>query len=179
MPNPPGYLPLYYSFDWKPVAGKVSYGHDVETAFLLTEAADALGRPDDLTTLDVAKRLWNNSLTYGLDKTNGGFFSEGPPGKPADDRKKVWWVQAEALNSLLLMEKEAGADGRYRSAFDATWRFTTEHQIDKDRGGWHDEVTEDGNKVLKPDKSNDWKDPYHTVRALLNMSDTLKKLPPR
>jgi mannobiose 2-epimerase len=180
MPRSPGYLPLYYTPDWRPVGTEVSYGHDVETAYLLTEAADALNITNDLTALDVAKRLWNNSLTYGFDQTNGGFFTEGPAGKPATDRRKTWWVQAEALNSLLMMDAHFGlTDKRYWDAFTATWRFTTQHQIDRERGAWHDEISEDGTKVLKAAKSNDWKDPYHTVRALLNMSDALKKLPPR
>jgi mannobiose 2-epimerase len=180
MPSSPGYLPLYYTPDWKPIPGHVSYGHDVETAYLLTEAADALNITNDPSSFDVAKRLWTNSLNYGLDQTNGGFFTEGPPGKPADDRKKTWWVQAEALNSLLMMHEHFGlTEPRYWDAFTATWKFTTEHQIDRERGGWYDEISEDGTKVLKTEKSNDWKDPYHTVRALLNISDGLKKIPPR
>ncbi|CAN5486851.1 cellobiose 2-epimerase [soil metagenome] len=180
FPAPPGYLSLHYTVDWKPIAGNASYGHDVETAFLLLESAEALGIKDDPATWDLAKRLWDNALKYGYDDTHGGFFNEGPSGQRATDRKKVWWVQAEALNSLLVMHEHFGQrDPRYLDAFMKTWDFTKTHQIDTERGGWNDEVSEDGTKVLTPAKSNDWKDPYHTVRALLNMSEILEKQPQR
>jgi mannobiose 2-epimerase len=180
LPRTPGYLPLYYTSDWKPLPGSVSYGHDVETVYLLAETAEVLGLPNDPTTLDLAKRVWNNTLAHGYDTEHGGFFLEGAPGQPAHDRKKVWWVQAEALNSLLMMLEHASTtDQRYWHAWLASWRFTREHQIDQARGGWYDEVSADGTNVLKSQKSNDWKDPYHTVRALLNMSEALRTLPPR
>src|SRR5262249_10561834 len=42
----PGALNLYLTRDWRPAPAHDSFGHDVETAYLLVEAAAALGTPD-------------------------------------------------------------------------------------------------------------------------------------
>ncbi len=43
----PGYLRLFFNSDWSVVPNRDSFGHDIETAYLLAEAAAALGKPDD------------------------------------------------------------------------------------------------------------------------------------
>ncbi len=40
----PGYLHLYLDAEGEPIAGETSYGHNIETAYLLHEASAALGR---------------------------------------------------------------------------------------------------------------------------------------
>ena len=42
MVRDPGYLVQFFTTDWQPKANDDSYGHDVEVAYLLTEAAEAL-----------------------------------------------------------------------------------------------------------------------------------------
>ena len=46
----PGALNLYLTPDWRAIPAHDSFGHDVETAYLLVEAAEALGMPDDAKT---------------------------------------------------------------------------------------------------------------------------------
>ena len=48
-----------------------------------------------------AEALCAYSLQFGYDRQHGGFHYTGPLGKPADQLQKVWWVQAEALVSML------------------------------------------------------------------------------
>jgi mannobiose 2-epimerase len=90
--------------DWKPIETarnlRASYGHDVEAAWLCLDAARALGQPPALLRA-WAEGLAGYSLKHGLDRTHGGFFYTGPLGKDADDTRKEWWVQAEALVSML------------------------------------------------------------------------------
>ena len=52
-----GYLNLYFRADWTAVPRAISFGHDVEAAFLITDASTALGRPDDSRTWEVARLL--------------------------------------------------------------------------------------------------------------------------
>jgi mannobiose 2-epimerase len=177
LPQDPGYLAMFLKPDWTPVPGHASYGHDVQTVFLLAEAAAALGRPDDEATWALARRIWDNTLRHGYDAEHGGIFYEGIPGKPAEQRQKNWWTASEALQSLLLMHERFGErDPRYWSAFTQTWAFAVRHQIDAKFGGWHGEVSPDGSKVLSADKGDNWKEPYHTGRALLNCADMLSRL---
>ena len=64
----PGALNLYLTADWRPIPAHDSFGHDVETAFLLVEAATALGMPEDAKTWQVARALVDHALEWGWDE---------------------------------------------------------------------------------------------------------------
>ncbi|MBC7808199.1 MAG: AGE family epimerase/isomerase [Akkermansiaceae bacterium] len=172
----PGCLNLYLTPDWRAVPGHDSFGHDVETAFLLTEAAHVLGNHDERTRT-ISRSLVDHALEYGWDATNGGFYDEGTAfGKPTVT-KKVWWTQAEGLNALLLMHREYGAQTpRYKEAFDKQWDFIARHQIDAENAGWRTNVSAEGVADPAAQKSDFWKDPYHQGRALFVVTETLRAL---
>jgi mannobiose 2-epimerase len=172
----PGYLTLYFSADWKPKDGEDSYGHDVEAAYLLIEAADALGIPDDPTTWKVAKQLVDHALQVGWDKVRGGLYNSGGINGGNYARSREWWVEAESLNALLLMHQRYGeTDPRYWTAFLAQWNWITQFGQDKTNGGWWPRVQNDGTPV-RGAKSDAWTECYHQGRALLNVSERLRTL---
>ncbi len=176
-----GFLNLYFEPDWKPVPGADSYGHDVETGFLLLEAAEALGQHEDPKTLAVARKLVDHAVQYGWDNEFGGFYDQGPIEGAATHTNKIWWTQAEGLNALLLMHELFGARSpEYYKLFEAQWSFITRHQLDKKYGDWYGELARDG-KPLHPegDKGGDWKEAYHQSRALMNSADRLRRLAKR
>jgi mannobiose 2-epimerase len=173
----PGALHLFFNPDWRPVPDHDSYGHDIETAYLLAEAAHALGRPNDAKAWRAGRNLVDHALEVGWDDRNGGFYDAGRTIGPATDRRKVWWVQAEGLNALLLMHEKFGKETtRYWDAFLRQWSFIRNKQTDSTHGGWFSEVTEDGARIPGREKSNGWTDPYHQGRALMNVTETLKRL---
>ncbi len=172
----PGYLVMFFSADWKPRAGEDSYGHDVETAYLLTEAAAALGIPDDPVTWLKARRLVDHSLQYGLDHMRGGLYNEGgvSGGDYADQRE--WWVEAEWLNALLLMHERYGQETlQYWNAFVQQWNWINQYGIDKVHGGWYPRLNNDGSPAPHA-KSDEWTDCYHQARAMFNVSSRLRHL---
>ena len=73
----PGALNLYLTRDWRAIPAHDSFGHDVETAFLLVEAAAALDVPDDPKTWQVARVLVDHALEWGWDEDSGGFYDKG------------------------------------------------------------------------------------------------------
>jgi cellobiose epimerase len=173
-----GYLALYFSPDWQPIASEDSYGHDIETAYLLLEAADALGLAGDAGTERLARRLVDRAISHGMDEARGGFFEAGPPGARADKLEKGWWTQAEGLNALLLMHERHGQEtGRYWEAFTRQWAFIDRFVADKKYGDWYSAVTAEGENA-HPDwgKGGEWKDPYHQARALMETSERLRRL---
>ena len=93
----PGCLNLFFTPDWRPIPDHDSFGHDVETAFLLVEASGALGKPDDPRTWTVARHLVDHALDYGWDKEHGGFYDMGTAFGPAANTDKIWWTQGEGL----------------------------------------------------------------------------------
>jgi mannobiose 2-epimerase len=75
-----GYMVLFFNRNWTPVSYRdsssevreknegldhVSFGHDVETAYLMLEASEALGNAHDTTTLRVAKKMVDHALRNG------------------------------------------------------------------------------------------------------------------
>ncbi len=170
-----GCLNLFFTPEWRALPDHDSFGHDVETAFLLVEAAAALGEPDDTRTWALARRIVDHALDFGWDSRHGGFYDAGGVFGPIFNRKKVWWVQAEGLNALLLMDSRFGAEtSRYWEAFTAQWQFIQNHQIDRMHGGWYSEVAENGNPFPGRVKSDGWTEGYHQGRALLTVSAALR-----
>jgi mannobiose 2-epimerase len=174
----PGALNLYLTPDWQATPAHDSFGHDVETAYLLVEAAEALGIPEDPATWRRARMLIDHALDWGWDDELGGFYDKGEVfAGPAFDRTKVWWTQAEGLNALLLMHRRfRGETDRYGKAFLKQWQFIEAHQIDPVHGGWFGETTREGKMLGNGDKANAWKVNYHTSRALMNVSRMLGEL---
>jgi mannobiose 2-epimerase len=171
----PGALNLYLTGDWRPAPAHDSFGHDVETAYLLVESAVALGMPDDSRTWQMARRLVDHALDWGWDDQYGGFYDKGDvfAGR-AYDTTKVWWTQAEGLNALLLMHRRFGKEtDRYWKAFLKQWAFIEAHQLDPERGGWYGETTRDGQTIGAGSKATQWKANYHTSRALMNVATML------
>ncbi len=173
----PGFLNLFFAPDWKPVPGSDSFGHDIEAAYLLVEASTALGKPNDRKTWSASRNLVDHALKVGWDEGNGGFYDHGPVAGPADGMDKVWWTEAEGLNALLLMHEKYGKETpRYWKAFVKQWEFISKRQVDRQNRGWLSSVTREGSLIPNQPKSDQWKDPYHQGRALLNVSAALSKL---
>lgn len=172
-----GCLNLYFTSDWRALPEHESFGHDVETAFLLTEAAAALGQPDDERTWALARRIVDHALDYGWDKTHGGFYDAGTAFGQALETRKIWWVQAEGLNALLLLHRRFRAEtDRYWQAFMQQWSFIQRCQIDAVQGGWLPEVAADGTAAAGRVKSDAWTEGYHQGRALLTAAAALRRL---
>ena len=172
----PGVMNLYFTNDWRPIPDHDSYGHDVETAYLMLEAEEVLGRGHDPKTEHMAKLLVDHALANGWDEAYGGFYQDGSTfGKP-ESRLKEWWVQMEGLNALLLMHDKYGRQtDLYFKAFQQQWRFIQTYQIDHQYGGVYEMVGPDGSPV-NANKGRIWKAAYHDGRALLNVSERLRKL---
>ena len=156
-------LNLYFTPSWRPLPDHVSYGHDIEFSWLLWEAAETVGhRTEEMRAL-VLKMA--DAAQNGLDAEAGGMFYEGDPhtSRPTE-RKKVWWVQAEAAvgytNAYLL-----SGDARHLKAAQDTLRWILREQIDYAGLEWFDTIYPDGSKGVE--KASVWKVSYHTGRALL------------
>jgi len=180
----PGYLNMFFNADWSVIAprnGGDSYGHNIEAAYLLTDTAKVLGKPDDPTVWAAARKLVDHALEKGWDKENGGFYEEGNLNTPGYTKQnKCWWVEAEGLYALLLIHERYGKETtKYWDAFVQQWKFISEHQLDPVNGGWYSYVTPDGSSPTGQamnSKTDQWTEGYHQGRALLNTSALLRKL---
>lgn len=166
--------------DWQPVRDpgnlRASYGHDVECVWLTLDAGRSLGWPASLLR-GWAQGLADASLRHGWDDEHGGFFYAGPPGEMADDTRKEWWVQAEALVGMLELYQLTG-DARYYTAFVRTLDFIEKHHL-APGGGWWATREADGSASANDSRSSMWQGAYHNGRALLFSARILSNLQPR
>ena len=173
----PGCLGYYFTPDWRSVPMHDSFGHDVETAYLLVESAEALGKHNDKETWAMARSIVDHALEWGMDKDNGALCEKGEAFRRPFDRTKIWWTQSEWLNALLLMHSKYSADtDRYWKAFVRQWEFLWTHQIDHARGGWYHQVSPEGEPDRDGRKGSQWKAAYHNARALMNIVKKLRTL---
>jgi len=164
----------HLSSDWRPAgnrhATRASYGHDTEMAHLLIAAEEVLERPTG--SLDLCGRLLDHALRHGEDREAGGFYMSGTPGRAADDRRKVGWVQAETLLAMIEMYRVTG-EPRYHDAFLRTLEWISAWQVDWRGGEWHAEIQR--GRAYGP-KVGKWHGPYHTGRALIDGLDVLHQI---
>ena len=170
--SPRGAMHQFFNPQWKPVPDLDSFGHDVETAYLLLEAADVSGA-QNTRTASVAKALVDHALDVGWDEKNGGLFEAGGTFGPVHDKRKSWWVQAEVLNALLRMSQLHPRDPRdYRKLFERQWGYMKKNVIDAEHGEWYADALDAGGNP-KANKASEWKAGYHGGRALMNAVDGL------
>jgi mannose/cellobiose epimerase-like protein (N-acyl-D-glucosamine 2-epimerase family) len=172
----PGVMNLYFTNAWQPIPDHDSYGHDVETAYLMLETDEALHHVASEKTERMARMLVDHALAYGWDTKNGGFYREGTTFGKSEDTMKEWWVQVEGLNALLLMHERYGKqDTVYFKRFVEQWNFIKHHTIDAQFHGDFNLTKADGTPVTQ-DKGSIWKAAYHDGRAFWNVRDRLRKL---
>ncbi len=171
----PGALHLLLTPEGRPIPGPDSFGHDVETTFLMLEAEEALGGPRDPRTYRAARLLTDHTLAWGWDPKTGQLFNEGSALGPAHDRSLQWWAQYEWLNALSLMHTlEGKKTTKYWEAFTKAWTYTRATFLDPEFGGIYQGIDAQGN--LNREKSQNWFAGYHTGRALLLVADRMRAL---
>ena len=161
------HLGLFFTADWQPLSDRVSFGHDIEAAWLLTAASEALGDAVLRERVRVlAVRIADVTLAEGID-VDGAVLYEGDRHGITNSNKE-WWPQAEAVIGFLNAFEIAG-ETRYLDAALGTWRFIDRHLIDRQHGEWFRAVSCDGRLLSDPLKVSFWKCPYHNGRMGLEV----------
>jgi mannobiose 2-epimerase len=152
--------------DWTPVSetssAGLSYGHNVEFAWLMIRAEQVLGRQPSWAHFEAHL---DHALKYGYDHQRGGLYSRGMDNQPADNLDKVWWVEAELLAALTDSLKHK-PDAARSEALDKLLGFVVSFQANPADGIWLDTVAADGTPKVSA-KAHNWKANYHDVRALV------------
>lgn len=167
-------LRLQHFFDatWAPLDDSRTYGHDIEAAWLLGEAADVLGDTHLQSRVDAwSVGLAHSVLATGVD-VDGGVAYEGRGDKVTNPHRD-WWCQAEAVVGFRHVYELTGKPV-FAEASERAWRFIDRFVIDRTHGEWYWRVLGDGSVDTTEPKVSAWKGPYHNVRMCLEM---LRRLP--
>ncbi|MEM9546186.1 MAG: AGE family epimerase/isomerase [Bacteroidota bacterium] len=164
------HLHLFFDERWVSKSEAVSYGHDIESSWLLLEATEVLG---DKTLIKKAKaiaiRMAHVTIEQGMD-SNGGLHYEKE--YYFLDREKHWWVQAEAVIGFFNAYQISGYEKYLKAAMDC-WNFIKTHIRDTNSGEWFWSVSQSGVANKKNDKAGPWKAPYHNGRMCLELIQRL------
>ena len=164
-------LRLFFDENWNEKKDVISYGHDIEAAWLLQWCAEVSGDQSLIEkyrhyAVEIAEVTKN-----GLDK-DGGLWYEYDPQENKLVAEKHWWPQAELwigyFNAYQLTNNE-----EFLEIFRNNWEFTKKYIIDSKNGEWFWGVDAAYNKMPK-DKAGFWKCPYHNGRACLEIIERAK-----
>ncbi len=159
------HLRLFFDENWQSKSEVISYGHDIEAAWLLLEAAEVLDDPQLVARFQQLALPIATAAAEGLD-ADGGLNYELEPGHLV--REKHWWVQAEAMVGFLNAYQLGGGE-HFLDKFGAVWEFTQAHILDRAGGEWFWGVDADHALMPGQDKAGLWKCPYHNGRACLEI----------
>ncbi|QNE42413.1 N-acyl-D-glucosamine 2-epimerase (plasmid) [Hymenobacter sp. NBH84] len=165
------HMHLFFNEQWVARPDVVSYGHDIEAAWLLLDAAELIGEEILVVRFQQLAVALARAAAEGL-AADGGLNYEYDPAQQHMVAEKHWWVQAEAmvgfLNAFELTNEE-----QFYDYFLSVWKFTQQHLIDHEHGEWRWGINADHTVMPGQDKAGLWKCPYHNSRACLEI---LKRL---
>ncbi len=164
MDPPREHLRLFFSDDWEPVNDTISYGHDIEAAWLLTEAARVLNDnrlSQEVTTasLNIARATQKTAIDQ-----DGALLYEGTPVQGVTRFHKEWWPQNEAIVGFINAFQQSG-DRSFLQTSIRLWDFCEKYLIDHQNGEWFRIVSRDYQINPNDLKVSFWKCPYHNGRA--------------
>lgn len=168
---------MFFSADGTPHSNKISYGHDIEFSWLITEAAEVLREyaPDASQTaslydrcLKCASEAAGSVYREGIDASCGALFDEGMPDGKILHPGKIWWVQAEAVVGFFNAWQISG-DERYLDAACGVTDYIEQYIIDREYGEWYSSGIDSSPKAQFGNKADEWKCPYHNSRMAIEI----------
>ena len=144
-----------------------SYGHDIETAWLLDYGTEVLGEEKYTKKIgEITKALTKQIYETAFD----GHSLSNECEKGVVDTDRVWWVQAEGVIGFLNGYQHDPSKKEYLEASKNIWEYIREYVIDKRTGSeWFWLVDKDGKPYEDRPIIEPWKCPYHNGRMCLEV----------
>ena len=163
------HLHMFLSKDWRDESTEISYGHDIESSWLVWEAVSEIG--DSAISdkfLPMVKALCEATVQEGMSRSNDCVYDLFVKETATIEKDRVWWVQAEAMVGFMNAWELTG-DSRYIGFVSAIWHYIKYDLLDLKQGEWHwiaksDQVPSNYHYKVGP-----WKGPYHNGRSLLEL----------
>ena len=153
---------VFFDKNYNSIIDLHSYGHDIETAWLLDRTLDVIGECRYQKRIaPITKDLAENIYKVAFDGNSLANECE----RGVVNNHRVWWVQAETVVGFLNAYQRDSSKTEYLKAAVSEWEFIKKYVIDKRPGSeWISEVSKDGvpyesKPILEP-----WKCPYHNGR---------------
>ena len=139
-----------------------SYGHDIETAWLMDRGVEVLGEKKyEEKMTPITKDLTAEIYKVAFD----GHSLANECEKGVVNVHRIWWVQAETVIGFLNGWQKDPSRTEYLDAAKSEWQFIKDHVMDKRQGSeWFWEVDQSGKPYEERPIVEPWKCPYHNGR---------------
>lgn len=168
------HLILFFDEAWTRKGRQVSYGHDIEAAWLLCEAAEVITAEKWIEIMNGHAIGIADAAAEGMDADNG-MWHEFDPASGHLQKEKHWWPQSEAMVGFMHAFELSG-DIKYFELVINSWNFIRQHIKDNANGEWVWGVYADYSIMTGEDKAGFWKCPYHNSRACLEVISRVARL---
>ena len=161
---------VFFDKDYNSLIDLYSYGHDIETSWLLDRATEVLGEAEYTEKITKITDILAEQI-YELAFDGHSVLTECEKGVPYTVR--VWWVQAESIVGFINAYQKSG-DKKYYEAAEKVWEYIKEYFIDKRPGSeWFWDLNADGTPRVGRPIVEPWKCPYHNGRMCLEIMSRL------
>ena len=163
---------VFFDREWNTLIDLYSYGHDIETSWLIDRGLEVLDDPAYTAKVaPITKEILAN--VYKTAYRDHSLMNECENG--VNDTTRVWWVQAESVVGFLNGYQKDPAEKKYLQAAEDVWDYIKNYMIDKRNGSeWYWCIHEDHTPVEKP-IVEPWKCPYHNgcmcIEVIRRMKD--------
>lgn len=163
---------VFFDKHYNTILNLHSYGHDIETAWLIDRGCKVLDDPELTQKMYVITR----DLTAQIYKVAfDGHSLANECDRGVVNVHRVWWVQAETVIGFLNGYEKEPEKTEYLEAAEKEWAFIRDHVIDKRPGSeWFWEVDPEGNPYPGRPIVEPWKCPYHNGRMCM---EVMKRIP--
>lgn len=158
---------VFFDENYNSIIDLHSYGHDIETAWLIDLGVEVLKDPDyekklTLITKDLTAQIYKVAFD--------GHSLANECERGIVNTHRIWWVQAESVVGFLNGYQKDSSHGEYLDAALRQWEFILAHVVDQRSGSeWFWEVDETGSPYPDRPIVEPWKCPYHNGRMCIEI----------
>lgn len=165
---------VFFDENYHSIIDLHSYGHDIETAWLIDHGVDVLGKESCRSKLSpITKDLTAQIYKIAFD----GHSLANECDKGVVNEHRIWWVQAESVIGFLNGYQRDRSHAEYLEAALRQWEFIKEYVIDKREGSeWFWEVDKNGKPYPDRPIVEPWKCPYHNGRMCMEIMRRAEEL---
>jgi mannobiose 2-epimerase len=164
---------VFFDANYNSILDLHSYGHDIETAWLMDRALEVLDNAALTERMSAITRTLTKEM-YEIAFDGQSLANECEKGVVNEHR--VWWVQAETIVGFINGYQKDPSKTEYMEAAESTWEFIKKYVVDPREGSeWYWEVDKngvpfEGRPIVEP-----WKCPYHNGRMCLEVITRLSE----
>ncbi len=164
---------VFFDGEWNSLIDLHSYGHDIESSWLLDRGCRVLEderytRKLEPVILALAEEICERAYR------DHSVMNECENG--VDNTDRIWWVQAEAVVGFLNAWEKWPEREYFLEAARDIWEYIDQVMVDKREGSeWYWRVDEIGRPVEGEPIVEPWKCPYHNGRMCMEVIRRMKK----